>query len=209
MITSVKVAVSGLFLATAVGCASSHPSAQPSSDLPQHTHAYQDETSANEVALATPSSIVMEHEHLHEQLDAAMAVGGETGLAAKKVADVLGPHFKEEEAYAMPPLGLLEAIAHSMPLSEEQIRGAIEMADKLRANLPQMLEEHQQIHAALAELARAARQENRPAQQEFAEALMMHAKNEEQVLYPTTLLIGKYLQLQEDAHSSGANPDRK
>jgi hypothetical protein len=197
-----------MLLAAGVGCAASRQTAQPPAYVSQHAHA-QEDGAPKEAALAVPSSIKMEHEHLREQLHAAIAVGGETGRSATKVAAVLNPHFTEEDAYAMPPLGLLEALAHSKPLRDDQIHGAIEMASQLRAKLPQMLEEHQQIHDALAELAAAARQENRPAQQAFAESLMMHAKNEEQVLYPTTLLIGEYLQLQLDAQSNGANPSGK
>lgn len=148
-------------------------------------------------ALATPSAIVQEHEHLHHQLADALASGGETAVRARAVADVLEPHFKTEEAYAMPPLGLLGAIANDQPLSDEQRQGAIKMARELRAHYEQMIQEHQQIQAALDALASAARQEHKPEALAFAETLMLHAQNEEQVLYPTTLLIGRYLELQQ------------
>lgn len=147
--------------------------------------------------LATPSSIHEEHKHLHHQLDEALASGGKTGASAKVVADALLPHFEAEEAYAMPPLGLLESIADSQPLSGKQIDEAIKMADQLRTNYEQMLKEHRQIEVALKTLASAARQEHKPEALAFAQALMLHAQNEEQVLYPTTLLIGKYLKLRQ------------
>lgn len=154
-------------------------------------------TATSEPALATPSAIVQEHEHLHHQLAEALASGGETAVRARVVADVLEPHFKTEEAYAMPPLGLLGAIADDRPLSDEQRRGAIKMARELRAHYAQMIQEHQQIQAALDALASAARQEHKPEALAFAETLMLHAQNEEQVLYPTTLLIGRYLELRQ------------
>jgi len=147
--------------------------------------------------LDVPSSIRIEHEHLHHQLDAALKAGGKTAQAAQKVADVLVPHFEEEEAYAMPPLGLLEAITQNQPISQEQTQQAIQMADKLRANYAQMLKEHEQLHEALRDLAAAAKEENQPEAAAFAENLMAHAGNEEQVLYPTTLLIGEYLKLRQ------------
>ncbi len=147
--------------------------------------------------LATPSSIHEEHKHLHHQLDEALASGGKTGASAKAVADALLPHFEAEEVYAMPPLGLLESIADGRPSSGKQIDEAIKMADQLRANYEQMLKEHRQIEAALKTLASAARQEHKPEALAFAQALMLHAQNEEQVLYPTTLLIGKYLKLRQ------------
>lgn len=148
-------------------------------------------------ALVTPSAIVQEHEHLHHQLAEALASGGNTAVRARAVADVLEPHFKAEEAYAMPPLGLLDAIANDRPVSDEQRREAIKMARELRAHYAQMIQEHRQIQAALKALASAARQEHKPEALAFAETLMLHAQNEEQVLYPTTLLIGKYLELRQ------------
>lgn len=147
--------------------------------------------------LAIPSSIREEHKHLHHQLDEALASGGKTATSARVVADLLLPHFEAEEAYAMPPLGLLELIADGRTLSSKQTHEAIQMADELRSHYEQMIQEHQKIHAALETLASAARQEHKPEVLAFAEALMLHAQNEEQVLYPTTLLIGKYLRLRQ------------
>ncbi|HEU4981220.1 MAG TPA: hemerythrin domain-containing protein [Acidobacteriaceae bacterium] len=160
----------------------------------QHQHGNQAETHSTQPPLATPSSIREEHQHLHHQLDEALASGGETAVRARAVADVLLPHFKAEEEYAMPPLGLLTAIANGEPLTSDQRRQAIHMARDLRSHYEQMLQEHQQIHSALEALASTARQENKPRVVAFAETLMLHAQNEEQVLYPTTLLIGKYLE---------------
>lgn len=164
----------------------------------EHEHsAHGTAHATSDSGLVVPSSIQEEHEHLHHQLDDAMKAGGKTAEAAKQVAAVLGPHFEEEEAYAMPPLGLLEAIAQNQPISDQQAQQAIQMADRLRANYPQMLKEHEQIQEALRNLAAAASAENKPDAAAFAEALMAHAANEEQVLYPTTLLIGEYLKLRQ------------
>lgn len=157
-------------------------------------------------ALETPSSIREEHQHLHHELDLAITSGGRTGARARAVADVLVPHFKAEEAYAMPPLGLLVAIAHDQTVSAEQAHRAIGLADQLRAHYDQMILEHQQIHTALEALAAAAREEHKPEVLTFAEALMLHAQNEEQVLYPATLLVGKYLTLRQTLEPHG-KPD--
>lgn len=162
----------------------------------RHEHGQETTPAAAKPALATPSSIVEEHKHLHHQLDEALASGGKTADSARAVANVLLPHFKAEEEYGMPPLGLLQALASNQPLTSEQKREAIQMARKLRSHYEQMIQEHQQIHAALESLASAARQENKPEVLAFAQTLMLHAQNEEQVLYPTTLLIGKYLEPQ-------------
>ena len=159
------------------------------------------ETSAHDAnsVLAAPPAIHEEHKHLLEQLEAAIQSGGSTESAAKKVQDVLSPHFREEEAYALPPLGLLDPLARGQALSADQVREAIHMADQLRRNYSQMIHEHQEIHKALEALASAARAEHKQDAVAFAEQLMLHANNEEQVLYPATLLIGKYLQLKQAA----------
>jgi hypothetical protein len=150
-------------------------------------------------ALAAPSSIVEEHGELHRQLDEALASGGETAIRAKAVAELLLPHFKAEEAYALPPLGLLQAIVNDQPLPPERTRDAIQMARELQNHYRQMIDEHRQIQAGLLALASTARQEHKPRVVAFAEALMLHAQNEEQVLYPATLLVGKYLELRQAA----------
>jgi hypothetical protein len=69
------------------------------------------------------------------------------------------------------------------------------LADRLEAELPGMLAEHQQIMAALGDLVAAANAEKRPKYAHFAEKLMSHASTEEEVLYPAALLVGRYLKL--------------
>ena len=58
-----------------------------------------------------------------------------------------------------------------------------------------MLREHQAVVAALAQLAAAAEKEKLPEHARFAEKLALHAKTEEDVLYPAAILVGEYLKL--------------
>ena len=125
-----------------------------------------------------------------------MASGGTTGTRAREVAAILLPHFEEEEAYAMPPLGLLESMTRKEDLDEAQVQAAIGMADRLRREYGKMIKEHEVMTEALRQLAAAARGKDKPEQAAFAESLILHAQNEQQVLYPATLLIGDYLKLQ-------------
>lgn len=67
------------------------------------------------------------------------------------------------------------------------------MTRRLKAELPDMLDEHRQIVAALDKLRLAAREAGRPEYEAFAEALTLHAQTEEQVLYPAAILVGEYL----------------
>lgn len=145
--------------------------------------------------LAIPSAMRVEHQHLHQSLAEALASGGKTAEAARKVEAVLMPHFAEEEEYAMPPLGLLEVLAHGRQPTAQQAREALTMSAELRKNYDRMLAEHRHIADALQRLAAAAKAEKKPRQAEFAETLMLHAQNEEQILYPAALLVGDYLKL--------------
>jgi len=63
--------------------------------------------------LKTPLSLKAEHDELHAQLGQAIEAGGATGEAAAKVAKALHLHFLKEEEYALPPLGLLPALAEA------------------------------------------------------------------------------------------------
>ena len=141
----------------------------------------------------TPQPLKAEHEELHAELAKATKVRGKIGDAAKTVAEVLHPHFVKEEEYAMPPLGLLPIIARgkiSMEMWE-----ALMMTDKLKAELKQMLKEHKAIVGALKKLAAIAKKEKKMEYARFAEKLMLHAKTEEEVLYPASILVGEYLKL--------------
>ena len=138
-----------------------------------------------------PKPMKIEHDELHADLVNATKAGGQTGEAAKAVAKVLHNHFVKEEEYALPPLGLLVALSEGK--FETGMADVLKMTDKLEAELPTMLSEHKDIVAALTKLIEAARTENKPDVVHFAEKLMLHAQTEEQVAYPTALLIGRYV----------------
>jgi hypothetical protein len=158
-------------------------------------------------ALPIPYPLKVEHEELHDGLKSAIKSGGKTSEAAKEVANILHPHFVKEEEYAMPLLGLLSILAKDTMVEEKgeqseskatniepQIRdAAISMADKLVKDLPHMLEEHKDIVAALDKMKSAALMENKPEHAHLAEKLILHARNEEDILYPAAILVGKYL----------------
>ena len=143
--------------------------------------------------LEVPSSIAAEHRELHEELEKAINSGGKTGDAARVVEERLSVHFEKEEQYALPQLGLLASLAEGKVSPE--MKPAIELSDKLKADLPKMLEEHKGIVDALDALSAAAKAENKTQAIGFAETLAAHAQNEEQVMYPAAILVGEYLKL--------------
>lgn len=140
-----------------------------------------------------PAPLKIEHEELHADLVKATKVGGKTGEAAKAVAEVLHDHFVKEEQYAMPPLGLLKPLSKGRIAPE--LAEATKMTDRLEAELNAMLAEHKTIVGKLKRLAEAAKAEHRPEIVKFAEKLKLHAQTEEEVLYPASILVGRYLKI--------------
>jgi hypothetical protein len=145
------------------------------------------------MAFTIPSPLKREHEELHAELVTATQAGGRVGEAAKGVAKVLHDHFVKEEEFALPPLGLLSSLARGKV--DKNMGSVLRMTDRLKAELPKMLEEHKAVVAALKNLIAAAEADNKPEHARFAEKLMLHAQTEEEVLYPAAILIGEYLKL--------------
>jgi hypothetical protein len=144
-----------------------------------------------------PRPLQVEHEKLHAELVKATTMESKVGEAARTVAALLHPHFvKETEEYALPPLGLLPLLATGQVTPE--MRDVLSMIDRLRTELPQMLNEHKTIMATLHQLVAAAKSENQMEDACFAEKLMLHAQTEEEVFYPTAILIKEYLKLKLD-----------
>lgn len=149
-----------------------------------------------------PEPLKEEHDELHAELARITKVGGSIGEAAKKVAEVMHPHFIKEEEYALPPIGLLSSLSKGdckpeigSACTERSEESVLQMTDRLKAMLPQMLAEHIAIVDALLKLTDVATKENRMEFAFFARRLILHIRTEEEVLYPASILVGKYLKL--------------
>ena len=138
-----------------------------------------------------PVPLKQEHEALHEQLRQATQAGGEVGELAGILARLMHPHFVKEDQIALPPLGLLAALAHGDATPE--MAGVLALTDQLEAELPAMLAEHQAIVDALQRLRDAAQRAGRSEIVDVAQQLMQHARTEEEVMYPAAILVGKFV----------------
>jgi hypothetical protein len=145
------------------------------------------------VEFSIPASLELEHQELHAELARGTREPGRLGEAAKNVAKLLDPHFEKEEEYALPPLGLLSKLADEKVVPA--LKEVLVMTDKLKTDLPEMLEEHKAIIVALSSLVNEAKKANKPEYAHFAEKLTLHARNEEEVLYPASLLVGEFIKL--------------
>lgn len=140
-----------------------------------------------------PPSLKHEHGEMRASLDLSAKAAGKSGEAAREVARLLFPHFKKEEEYALPPLDALAVIAGGgIPEHPEAI---IARADRLKHELAEMLREHKAIAKALEQLYESATSDQRPELARFARKLLLHAKMEEQIYYPASLMVGEYLKL--------------
>ena len=149
--------------------------------------------SAGPSMAVTPASIAAEHHELHETLARASAEGGEHGRAAAELERALAPHFQREEEIATPPLGLLPALAGGK--TGKEMRSVLPMTEALERELPKMLREHELIRQAVGKFRAAAAGGGRDDYVRFADALAAHARQEEEILYPAAILVGRYIAL--------------
>lgn len=147
----------------------------------------------NPITMKTPESIEIEHKELHHQLELATKLPGETGIHAKKVAHLMHPHFKKEEEFALPPLTLLPQLSKGNVTDD--MKEYIPLCDTLKNTWSTMLEEHAQIRQELDFLKEAALNEKQDEVVKFVESLKLHAKTEEEILYPAAILVGEYLKI--------------
>ena len=136
-----------------------------------------------------PRSLREEHAELHARLVAATKAPGRVGESARAVAVLLHPHFVREEQIALPPLGLLRALADGHATAD--MSATLPLIDSLKAELPRMLTEHMTIGVAVQRLARDAKEARHVEAARLAEEIRLHALTEEEVLYPAAVLVGE------------------
>jgi iron-sulfur cluster repair protein YtfE (RIC family) len=149
-----------------------------------------------------PLPLRQEHEELHARLRQVTQADGEVGELARALARLMHPHFVKEDDIALPPLGLLGALAHGD--ATQQMVDVLALTDRLEAELPAMLAEHGQIVAALERLLEAARRAGRDDVVAFAQQLMQHARIEEDVMYPAAILVGRFVRQSLARRTAGA-----
>ena len=148
-------------------------------------------------AFPIPESMQAEHAELHVALEHAAQASGRVGDAARQLAAVLHPHFVREEQIALPPLGLLGPLAQGEWRPE--MRDVLHMTDSLRAELPQMLREHEAVAAAAQNLESIAHMDGDAEAEELARALQRHASSEEELFYPAAVLVGELVRARMSA----------
>lgn len=103
---------------------------------------------------------------------------------------VMRDHFKKEEKYALPPLGLLLDLSEGKwELEEDAI---VKMTKSLYLHLVELKQEHENIYKHMQDLNSIAEEENNSDLKRFIKNLEIHMELEDQVLYPASMLIGNF-----------------
>lgn len=140
-----------------------------------------------------PSSIKKTHESLLEKVHKMTQFKDSSGRVAVKLEAMMRHHFGEEEDFVLPALGLLPMLANGeIP---DQSKDIILLSEKAKREMNHMSAEHQLIDAYMEELKQASEIKNLPEIAEFEKEINKHANLEEEVLFPTSILIGDYLKL--------------
>lgn len=148
----------------------------------------------------TPSSILEEHTDLLKEIRRFALLDDSTGRAALRLEELMIYHFREEEDYILPPLGLLPELSKgNITVQKDSI---ILLTEKFKSRSDLMLAEHQMILASLQEMKQAANRENHPAVDELEKALTRHAIIEEQILFPAAILVGEFLKLKSNSNQN-------
>jgi iron-sulfur cluster repair protein YtfE (RIC family) len=145
------------------------------------------------MGMQVPDSLKSGHEAIQAALKRATAEPDPLGETARTIARIMSGHMMREEKFALRPLGLLKALARGETPAE--LAEVAKLAQALRLEMPQMIDEHRQIAEALHALARNAEAAGKPEYVALAEEMLLHAHLEEDVLYPAAILVGKYAAL--------------
>lgn len=138
-----------------------------------------------------PQSVRLLHQEDIATLTALARLRAPVGPAARKALDLLKRHHQREEAYILPPLTLLGRLADGKV--DPDMKWAIAMADRVKADREEIFQEHTQITEAMNALLAAAERAHNTAAAEFARGAVADSLGDMELLEPMTVVIGDYL----------------
>lgn len=138
-----------------------------------------------------PQSLRVEHNDTLEQLSQLAKHRGAVGEEARKALVLFKQHIEREEAYILPPLTLLPLLAAGKVTSD--MKWAIAMADRVKAERDEIFQEHTRITDAMNALATAAQKTHDAAAFDFAKSAAADLLNDIELVEPMTIVIGDYL----------------
>ena len=139
-----------------------------------------------------PDALKIGHDELRAELVRASTMHGPIGEAAGRVARICLPHFEREEETMFPVFGLLHDL--SLGNVRPEMASILPLVAAFSDWRNSLDDEHLTIAPAIHGLLLAAHKEDNREIVEFTYALRMHERLEVDVIFPTVLLIGNYVQ---------------
>lgn len=144
-----------------------------------------------------PQSERVEHEGTLEHLSELAKRTTPEGAAAQKALNALKPYLESQAAFILPPLVLLATLASEDATPD--MRWAIAQADRVRAEHDSLARSHAEVKAALIGLRDAAAAADDHGTVGFANDLLADNQGDQDIIEPTTILIGDILRSQAPA----------
>lgn len=141
--------------------------------------------------LSVPNALRLGHDEARAELVRATMEEGPIAKAAKRLGLLCVPHFEREEKSVFPVLALLPDLTHG--ILRPEMMDVMPLISDFRARRDALNDHHQSILSAIGALLEAAHQEKNGEFVDFAYNLRVHEKIEDEVIYPTVILIGDYL----------------
>jgi hypothetical protein len=116
---------------------------------------------------------------------------GAVGEEARKALTLFKAHIARSQEYVLPPLTLLPVLADGKVTPD--MKWALAMSDRVKADREQIFQEHTQITDAMNALATAARAAKDQAALNFAQSAVADSLNDTEILEPMVIVIGDYL----------------
>jgi len=138
-----------------------------------------------------PEALRLGHDEIRAELVRASIEPGPIGGAAKRLARLCLPHFEQEEKAVFPVFGLLKDLARGDVRPE--MGAMLPLISRFSAWYDTLDNHHQSIVSAVGELLDAAHKEENREIADFAYNLRVHERIEDEVIYPTVMLIGNYV----------------
>jgi hypothetical protein len=148
-------------------------------------------SAAEPTARPGPQSISHEHEQIIKELTNFAKREVAHAASVQRALTVIKAHYEKEEAFVLPPLALLPQIARGAVSVDMET--AIAMADRTKAALPDLQNDHIQITSLMNELIEDGKTVHDEELVQLATRVAIQSLNDFEVAQPTAILIGDYL----------------
>jgi hypothetical protein len=141
--------------------------------------------------LSVPTALRLGHDKARAELVRAMKEDSPIAEAAERVAKMCLPHFEREEQSVFPVLAFLPDLTQG--ILRPEMADVLPLISDFRARHEALDSQHQSILSAIEDLLRAANKEKDEEVSQLAYNMKVHERIEDEVIYPTVLLIGNHL----------------